>query len=54
MIKDIPGSDVDESLNPFQTRSNASGGQAYYAPQPTAGTLQAILNDALPVRRREP
>ncbi len=40
---------VDESRKPFNTRANARGGKAYYAPNPTTGTLHAILDDALPV-----
>ncbi len=31
------------------TRTNANGGKAYLAASPTAGTLQAILDDAMPV-----
>lgn len=49
VLKDITCADIDESAKPFHTRRNAKGGQAYYAPQPTAGTLAAILEDALPV-----
>jgi hypothetical protein len=49
VIKDIPCMDVDESAKPFHARENGKGGTAYFAPQPTAGTLQAILDDALPV-----
>jgi hypothetical protein len=49
VIKDVPCVDVDESPKPFHTREHAGGGRAYFAPQPTAGTLQAILDDALPV-----
>jgi len=49
VIKDIPCVDVDESAKPFVTRTNANGGKAYFAANPTAGTLQAILHDALPV-----
>jgi hypothetical protein len=40
---------VDETLKPFNTRANPMGGKAYYAPNPTTATLQAILDDALPV-----
>jgi putative intracellular protease/amidase len=43
----LPG--VDYVATSFQVRTNRHGGKAYYAPQPTAGTLQAILDDALPV-----
>lgn len=49
VIKDIPCVDVDESVKPFVTRTNARGGKAYFAASPTAGTLAAILDDALPV-----
>lgn len=49
VIKDIPCVDVDESAKPFVTRANDRGGKAYFAANPTAGTLQAILDDALPV-----
>jgi hypothetical protein len=49
VIKDIPCVDVDESAKPFVTRTNARGGKAYFAASPTTGTLQSILEDALPV-----
>ena len=49
VIKDIPCVDVDESAKPFLTRTNANGGKAYFAVRPTAGTLQAILDNALPI-----
>ena len=42
-------SDLDESLKPFQTRSNGKGGKAYFVPHPTAAALQSILDDALDV-----
>jgi len=41
--------DVDFSTSPFQTNTNPKGGKAYFAPNPKVGTLQAILDDALPV-----
>ena len=41
--------DTDYAVSPFQTSTNANGGKAYYAPIPTAGTMQAILDDALAV-----
>ena len=49
VIKDIPCVDIDEGAKPFVTRANARGGKAYFAANPTAGTLRAILDDALPV-----
>jgi hypothetical protein len=41
--------DTDFAATPFQTNTNGHGGKAYFAPRPTVGTLQAILDDALPV-----
>jgi hypothetical protein len=41
--------DPDVAAKPFQINSNPSGGKAYFASEPTSGTLQAILDDALPV-----
>ena len=41
--------DTNFNVTPFQTHANARGGKAYFAPQPTVGTLQAILDDALAV-----
>lgn len=49
VIKDLPCVDVDENAKPFVTRTNARGGKAYFAANPTAGTLRAIFDDALPV-----
>lgn len=49
VLKDVPCVDIDESLKPFQTQTNAHGGRAYFAPRPSASTLKAILEDALPV-----
>ncbi len=49
VIKDVPCVDVDENVKPFVARSNARGGKAYFAANPTAGTLAAILDDALPI-----
>jgi hypothetical protein len=49
VIKDIHCVDIDEGLKPFHVQSNANGGKAYFASNPTVGTLQAILDDALPV-----
>lgn len=49
VLKDIACVDIDESAKPFHTRRNAKGGLACYAPNPTAGTLAAILEQALPV-----
>lgn len=51
VIKDIPCVDVDEGPKPFGTNADGSGegGRAYFAERPTAGTLRAILDDALPV-----
>lgn len=37
------------AATPFLTRTNGRGGKAYFASHPTVGTLQAILDDALPV-----
>jgi hypothetical protein len=48
-LKDVPCVDVDESLKSYEIRIHASGGRAYFAPNPTVGTLQAILDEALPV-----
>jgi hypothetical protein len=39
----------DFAAMPFQTHANRDGGTAYYAPHPTVGTLQAMLDDAQPV-----
>lgn len=41
--------DTDFAVAPYQAKTNRSGGKAYFAPRPTAGTLRAILDDALPV-----
>jgi len=49
VIKDIPCTDVDESLKKYQVSTNAKGGKCFFAPNPTAETLRAILDDALPV-----
>ncbi len=49
VLKDVPCSDVDEGLKPFHAQSNGNGGRAYFTPQPTAETLQAILKEALDV-----
>jgi len=40
---------VDESLKKYQVSTNAKGGKCFFAPNPTAETLRAILDDALPV-----
>lgn len=40
--------DTDFTVAPYRTSPNARGGVAYFAPRPTAGTLQAILDEALP------
>ena len=40
---------VDTAVRPFQSHTNAAGGRAWFAPQPTAGTLAAILAEAMPV-----
>jgi hypothetical protein len=48
----MPGArwaDMDFELTPFQTRTNPAGGKAYFAAKPSVSTLQAILDDALPV-----
>ena len=42
-------SETDFAATPFHTNANRAGGKAYFAPRPTVGTLQAILDDALPV-----
>jgi hypothetical protein len=47
-IKDVPCVDVDESPRPYETRIHQSGGRAYFAGNPTTGTLRAILDEALP------
>jgi hypothetical protein len=49
VLKDVSCSDREESLQPFRKKTNPQGGRAYYAPKPTAATLQAILDEALPV-----
>ena len=49
VLKEIACVDIDESAKPFHPRRNAQGGQAYFAANPTAGTLGAILDQALPV-----
>ena len=49
VIKEVPCSDIDESPKPFNTHGNSKGGKAYFALRPTAGTLQSILDDALPI-----
>jgi len=41
--------ETDFAATPFHTSTNRTGGKAYFAPHPTVGTLQAILDDALPV-----
>lgn len=41
--------ETDFAAEPFLIRANRAGGKAYFAPHPTTGTLQAILDDALPV-----
>jgi len=41
--------ETEYAATPFQTRTNRNGGKAYFASQPTVATLQAILDDALPV-----
>ncbi len=41
--------DPDIAAKPFTTHVNPKDGKAYFAPEPTTGTLQAILADALPV-----
>jgi len=41
--------ETEYAATSFQTRTNGNGGKAYFAPQPTLGTLYAILEDALPV-----
>jgi len=41
--------DMDFEVTPFQMRTNRAGGKAYFAAKPSVGTLQAILDDALPV-----
>lgn len=48
VIKVVNWEDADESVAAYQTRTNAQGGKAFFAPRPTAGTLRAILDDAVP------
>ena len=43
--------ETEYAATPFQTRTNGSGGKAYFAPQPTVAALQACTRN-LPVCNR--
>ena len=49
LIKQVSLTGTDFSVGPFTTNANKWGGKTYFAARPTVGTLQAILDDALPV-----
>ena len=49
VLAEVPLPDVNAIVAACQIRTNRNGGKAYFAPHPTAGTLQAILDDAVPV-----
>jgi len=44
---DLP--ETEYAATPLELRTNGSGGKAYFASHATVGTLQAMLDDALPV-----
>ena len=47
VLKVVQLEEVVEGVAAFQTRTNDHGGKAYFASQPTAATLRAILDDAI-------
>ena len=49
ILKSVPIQTTDFRSLPYTRQRNRQGGVAYFAPRPTAGTLQTIMNDALPI-----
>ena len=48
VLKVVQIDNTTEGPTAFQTRTNRNHGRAYFAPLPTAATLRAILDDAIP------
>ncbi len=49
MLKEIPYSVFDDSVQPYRLQQHPHGGSACYLPAPTAHTLDAVLDALLPV-----
>lgn len=49
ILKQVVVNEVGAGVRPYRTHRGPGGGRAYFAPIPSAETLQAILDDATPV-----